>query len=436
MVLLQKNSFARNVMTLMTGTTLSQVITFGITFILTRLYDQSDFGVLTTFISIGTILSIVSCLSYELTIVLPENDEEAANLFGLSVLLCIAMCLLTSIALIFFYRPITAIYNEPKLSDWLWLLPISQGAMGFYQACNYWSTRKKSFKRLAISRVSQSVFASGVQLGGGYIKPVSAGGLVVGQTFGQIAASLILLLQIFRDDGKILRKSFSLTMMKLLAKRYGKFPIYSAPLLFTNTLALQCPSLILLYYFTADDVGMYGICYKVLATPLFLIGTSMAQVFFPKAAEAKLSGDLAKLIRKLFFHLVKIGIVPLILFMIFAPKLFLLFGSSWEPAGVYARWLAPWFFFQFLSSPLTHVFYVLERQSLLLGWNVLLLTSRIAVIVIGGWYHNPLLTMILLGATSAVIYGILIVMIFSLVGEKKVFTTEGTENTKKEEITP
>ncbi|QLK87927.1 hypothetical protein E3U36_07160 [Arsenophonus endosymbiont of Aphis craccivora] len=68
-----QTEFARNVVTLMTGTTIAQAIPIAISPLLTRIYTPKDFGVLALFISIIAILGSIANARYELAIMLPEK---------------------------------------------------------------------------------------------------------------------------------------------------------------------------------------------------------------------------------------------------------------------------------------------------------------------------------------------------------------------------
>lgn len=57
---LPAGSFGRNVVTLMTGTTVAQAIPIAISPILTRLYSPSDFGLLALFVSLTSICGSVA----------------------------------------------------------------------------------------------------------------------------------------------------------------------------------------------------------------------------------------------------------------------------------------------------------------------------------------------------------------------------------------
>ena len=82
-----KSEFSRNILTLMTGTTISQAIPISISPILTRIYTPEDFGVFALFLAITTIIGSFSNGRYELAIMLPENDEDAINIAGLGFII-------------------------------------------------------------------------------------------------------------------------------------------------------------------------------------------------------------------------------------------------------------------------------------------------------------------------------------------------------------
>jgi O-antigen/teichoic acid export membrane protein len=78
-----KSEFGRNVLTLMTGTTIAQSIPVAITPILTRLYTPEDFGLLAVFVALTAILGSIANGRYELAIMHPEKDEESINIAAL-----------------------------------------------------------------------------------------------------------------------------------------------------------------------------------------------------------------------------------------------------------------------------------------------------------------------------------------------------------------
>ena len=55
-----KSEFSRNVLTLMTGTTIAQAIPIAVSPILTRIYTPENFGVFALIISMSTIISVAA----------------------------------------------------------------------------------------------------------------------------------------------------------------------------------------------------------------------------------------------------------------------------------------------------------------------------------------------------------------------------------------
>ena len=80
-----RSDFSKNVLTLISGTTIAQGITIAISPILSRIYSPSDFGIFAAFSSVIAMISLIIGGRYEVAILLPKKDEDAANLFALSV---------------------------------------------------------------------------------------------------------------------------------------------------------------------------------------------------------------------------------------------------------------------------------------------------------------------------------------------------------------
>ena len=75
--LLPQSAYARNVLTLMTGTTLAQAIPIAISPILTRLYSPEEFGRFQLFASVATNLAVLGCGRYEFALPLARDEAEA-----------------------------------------------------------------------------------------------------------------------------------------------------------------------------------------------------------------------------------------------------------------------------------------------------------------------------------------------------------------------
>ena len=156
----RSSSFAADVLKLVTGTTIAQVITILAAPVITRLYGPEAFGLLTLFASITSIIGVVACMRYEMAIMLPKTDEEAANLLGLC-LLCVAVVSgLTVPALYFGGDAILSMLRAPGLEPYLILVPVFVFISGVFLALNYWNSRTKHFGRLSVARITSSLAAA------------------------------------------------------------------------------------------------------------------------------------------------------------------------------------------------------------------------------------------------------------------------------------
>jgi len=402
---LPAGSFARNVVTLMTGTTFAQALAILTSPILTRLYSPENFGVLALYISILGVLAVVPCLRYELAIVLPEKDQNAANLLVLSIAICFGMAGLILLLVVLFRVQVANLLGAPELAPWLWFLPLSMVATGLFQALNYWSTRRKQFRRLAARTITQSSVTMGAQVGTGIILNPGSGGLIGGAILGQLASTGRLAWQIGKDEGKSIKSYIAGSNIKRMLLRYKNFPLYSSWSALLNSASTMLPTLLLGYFFTPAVVGYYALGHRVLTLPMGVIGRSVAQVFFPRATEARRSGELDLLSFGLFKRLLEIGFVPMMLLTIIAPDLFsLLFGAGWWTAGEYVRWLSLWLLFVFISSPLSNIYSVMERQRDGLIVNTVMFITRLLVLIIGGLTGDAVFTVALFGVTGAILW--------------------------------
>jgi len=401
--------FAGNVLKLTAGSTFAQVLGVLVAPIVTRLFAPEAFGVAALFASIAGTIRAISCLRYELSIMLPENDEEAANLLGVSICSAIIITCVTVLAIFGFQDSIVQLFNAPELKKYLWLLPLSVFLAGMVSALTYWNSRAKNFGRLSVVRVLSSGITQTSKLTSGFTGFVSGGALIVSTILGQLIASAFLGIQTIKTDWKLLIKKINFKRMNASASRYRKFPIFSTWSALINTASYQLPVWILAIYFSADVVGYYALGNLVLGIPMILIGSAVSQVFFQRAAEARnTTNDLPEIVQTILIRLVSLSIFPTLLLTIIGKDVFALtFGVEWAEAGMYVQILCIWVFFQFISSPLSTIFGVLEKQESYLMFDILIFATRSIALVAGGLTGNVLITLALFSLASVSCYGFL-----------------------------
>lgn len=402
----RKTSFAGDVLKLVSGTTIAQVIGILVTPLLTRLYVPEAFGVLALFTSITSILGVIACMRYELAIMLPENDEEAANLLGISLGFTLLLSLLTVPILIWGHSPLLRLLNAPELSPYLWLVPPMVLVSGIFLALNYWNSRTKQFGRLSFVRVISSMVTHLTKLGAGYGGYTTGGSLVSATVAGQVIATVVCGGQIWRDDKRLFLRSIRWRQMQSGLERYRKFPLYSTWSALLNSISWQLPVFLLSTFFSSAVVGYYALGFRILQIPMSLIGGSIAQVFFQRAAEAKAHGVLVDVVENAFLWLVRVSLFPMFILTIIGRDLYtVVFGVNWAEAGVYTQILSIWAFFWFTSSPLSTLFSVLEKQEFDLKINLVLIATRFLALAIGGFVADARLSLLLFAISGIFVYG-------------------------------
>ena len=404
--LLPHSRYARDVVTLMTGTSLAQAIPIAISPILTRLYSPEEFGRFAIYMAVAMIASVLVTGRYELAILLPRQDHDALHIAALAIGLSVIISGVLLFIVIFAAHPIANLLGDAALVPWLYWVPASTLLLGVYQSLNYWSNRKAQYKRLAISRTALSASAALAQLGSGYAGS-GAVGLVGGQLAGQVLATSVLARLVWREDCAVVR-TLSVPRSLVLAKKYINFPKYLIVAHGFNTASGQMPVLLLSALFTTTASGFFTLTQRVMAAPMSLVANALGDVFRQEASQAYIQqGNCKEIYQRTFKRLLLISTVPFAIFFFIAPELFAwVFGEQWRGAGEYAQILTPMAFLQFITSPLSTMFMIAEKQRFDLYWQVFLLASVVTSFFLGAAAESSMFALILFSAAYCVAYAI------------------------------
>jgi O-antigen/teichoic acid export membrane protein len=237
---------------------------------------------------------------------------------------------------------------------------------------------------------------------------VYAGGLLFGKMVGSGVTCTFLGRAIWRQDAPLLRNSIRVKEIFSLAGRYWKFPVFNIWGSFLNALSWQAPIWLLASFFSPAIVGFYAVGNRLIRAPMTLVGHSIAQVFFREASESEHEGRLGNTVDSVFRRLVSFGLLPAILIFFVGEELFaVLLGEPWREAGVYTQILAPFVFFWFISSPLSQLINVKERQGTGVLLQAAILVFRVVPLIIGGLLGDARFAIILFSISGAAVYGFL-----------------------------
>jgi O-antigen/teichoic acid export membrane protein len=404
-----KSEFNSNVFTLMMGSTLAQAIPIAITPILTRLYTPEDFGVLALFIAITSILGSVATGQYEQAIILPKKEEDAIHIAALSLLIALCFSIFLLIIVIFLSAQITSLIDDQEITFWLYFVPLVVLITGLFNVLNYLHTRKKLYKDLSKIMIYRSTMGATAQISIGLLK-TGATGLITGQILSHLVANIRLMSNVRREYVDI---KLNLKKIKQVSKRYKNFFLYSIIGTLSNTSAQYIVNILITSIYNFTTLGFFYLAQRVLVIPSMVVGSSFSQVFYEAATKEKQKkGSATQIYKK---TLLKLSLLSAFFFppvYFFAEDVFAFFlGDKWKASGKIAVLLLPLIVAQFIASTLAMIFFVFERQRILLIWQILLLISSIIIILVSFWLDLAFLDFITLYSWLTAILYILYIFI-------------------------
>jgi lipopolysaccharide exporter len=407
---IRRSAFVKNLLIVMSGTALAQILGYALSPLISRLYSPSDFGVYGSFAAVAVIIATISTLDYSLAVMLPKNKDDAMHLFVLSCLLTAiisAVCLIICVLAPGFVQ---GLIKAPGI--WLLvLLVLGILIAGLNLAFQAWCIRIKSFKHTSASQVIRSMTTNGTQLGLGYLKG-GPSALVFGGFLGEALASVNLARVVSRDL-RTLREDFRWKRMCQLAKEYRDFPIYSASTNLINSVSLNLPIFLLTHFFGIATAGAYAFGNRILSAPMGLVQRALRQVLYQKASEThNAGGRLFLLYLKFTVGLFAIGFLPSLIFIIWAPEIFTwIFGAQWHTAGIFAQSLILWLLFMFCSLPATLTARIARMQRQMFLFNLALLILRSFALIMGGLYLSAAYSVMLYSVVGSLMNVVFIFMI-------------------------
>jgi O-antigen/teichoic acid export membrane protein len=414
---LPKSGFARNVLTLFTGSTIAQAIPVLISPVLTRIYPVGDFATLTVVTTLISLIGVIVAGRYEIGIGLPESEKEGRQLVYLAIIISLFVSLLSFIVFLLFRYPVADLLNNPGAANYILIVPLAAFFYGVYQALTYWNIRQRMYRQIASARVAQSIVNSGLSLGIGY-SGWSINGLVAGNVAGNLAALAYTIIGLV--PGRTLtfnRDETKKEDLVRLAKKYADLPRVNGVHALTDTLQATLVIVMISAFFGSIATGLYGLTMRILQAPFNMIGSSISIVFYKEVSEKiSLKLQITKLVKTTIRTLALLSLPAFIILMIWGPDLFsFVFGKEWRDAGVYARILSPALFLNFISSPVSHLPVILNKQRQffmfsLIGNCMIILSIFLGSII----FDNIKPALILVSITQVTFYSFLLFYFYTI----------------------
>jgi len=414
-----KNStYILQIITLMSGTLMAQIVSFGFIPILTRLYTPSEFGLYSLFFALSSMIGMVSSGNYEQAIMLPKSDRDAQALVFLSILVTLFIVVLLTVVLFIFYDFFLNYFEQT--SYLIWLLPISTLIIGLMQIFDAYSTRREFYKKISTTKVIASFTTVTIQTISRYSFKLN--GLVIGKVLSDIFA-LLILVQFHIKKQTLQLKYISKRRLKANMKRHENFPKYQSLSTLINSFAQNIPLLMFTSLFSPAISGFYSLTYRAMQTPMLLVSSSTRAVFYQKASRMYSNGeDIYPLYLKTTLGLLKLFILPLFIILFFGEDIFrFVFGNKWAESGLIAQIAIFWFLFSFISPPTTVMFNIYSLQQIRLIIQMITLVFRVLAIYLGYYIYDSYIVSLVLFVIVGIIHnGGVMIYIYKKVKKEKV----------------
>ncbi|MDC4232635.1 oligosaccharide flippase family protein [Actinomyces sp. B33] len=371
-----------HVSTLLTGTVLAQLVVLVTTPIIARLYSPSQIGAFAALMAIPQVIAPVAALRYDMAIVLPDSEAEARRLMR-AVLACSgAVSVLVCLVCAVWRDPIASLLGHPEASDWLWWSGPLVFCTATTTALGYWMTRRTRFAPIGRNRVVQAGLVESTRIGMALAGAGAVPGQVLSQVVGQAGASALLAWtgrEAFSPpgtDGRPLRRLFA---------RYRRMPLLNAPNALVDAVRVNGIVVLIGVYFAADPQGQFSRAWLLMQAPVALVTGALSQVFYQRFARVE-RGSMTRLVIRSARASLLAGLVPFAVLWLVAPVLLPWYlGPGWEESGLIARALVPWLLLNVVTSPISTVFVVADRQALMLGFAVVYAAVPLALI---SWFGS------------------------------------------------
>jgi O-antigen/teichoic acid export membrane protein len=376
--------FVQSVSVLAGGSLIGQVVMLVALPFLTRIYLPEDFSLFAVYTALLGLVSLVSCLRFDIAIPIPEKETDAINIAFLAIFSLISVVILISLLIFLLGEYLANALNQIRILPYLWLLPLSIFSAGIFNTLQSWATRQKYFPIIARTGIERTIVGTLTQLILGW-----AGKIESGLIFGMIANSIFgvarFAFQIFKLDGRLL-KSISFSEMKRMAKEYNRFPKYSTFESLFNSTAVQLPLLLIASATFGAELGYLMLAIKVIQLPLGTLGAAVGQVYLSEAPSEWSYGNLGEFTAKIVGILARVCAAVLVFVCVVVPDNFTrIFGSDWSRAEDLVFWVLPWAVMQFLVSPVSMALHITNHQRRALILQSVGLVIRCGVVLVCGF---------------------------------------------------
>lgn len=341
------------------GTIISNLVSFLVQPIITRIITPEQLGIYNTVISIANLIIPIASLKLFQLIVVSNEEEETNKLVQISINTVIMMSILCIIFVV-----ISLLLNNTLISNLgiqAYLIPLIVLTNGLYFVMISYFNNLKRYQYIARSDISKEGTRSLLQVAFGLLGMLSFGQSLA-HVFSTIPALLVAAKKYFHTIYQNNRINFFETFISY--KKYKNQIIYLVPGQFINTFSYTIILLSIQSLYSADKAGYYSISMKILGVPLLLVSENISRIYLKKMSELiNLKRNYLNFFLKLIGIMFLISIVGFTILALIAPSFSeIIFGNGYYEAGKYISILCIMFMVRFVVSSVNSTFVIFNKQ--------------------------------------------------------------------------
>ena len=213
----RKNTkFSTDILKLASGTAIVQGLSTLISPFIARLFPPEAFGIFALFSSIVGVIVVISTLRYDIGVMLPEQDSDAANLAAGALLSTISFSLLMGMIIWLGGPAIADLLNAPELAPYLWFAPILVffGGIGAgHPVLVAWASRSRKFSEISKTNVIGSTISMAMKITLGFLGFNTGSGLIVSSLVGSTISPALLGWHTWKQNSRLFLDSVRLPLI-------------------------------------------------------------------------------------------------------------------------------------------------------------------------------------------------------------------------------
>ena len=275
------SEFFKNLLKIFSGSIAIQIINFISIPIIIRIFPKDVIGLRDLFLSLIGTIAIISTLHYELAIILPKFDEDADDVFFLSLICLLISTTFLTMFSILFAHPLFKLLNAERIASFYYIVIVASFLKGLQSIVQHYLLRLKKFGKFSKANIAEIAVEKVTSALIGLSFPTFI-------TFG-IASSIGLVVSIIYNLSLIIKsiKSINKTTFKKIwnqAVLYKKFALFDGILVFITSFSVQLPVYMFSAQYGLEVVAAYSYAHKLVNLPLTLVSQAVSKVYFTEAA--------------------------------------------------------------------------------------------------------------------------------------------------------